>query len=167
VISTLGVPYTKEQVTTFSQGTRNIAEAMSRHGLRRLVCVSSIGVHTDIPPQMTFLFRRIVGPTLLAMGRSVYDDARCMEQIVRATDLAWTIVRPSGLFDTAAVSDYTVTVAPHRVTGMFTSRADLADLLLREAVDDRHVHACIEVITTQGTPNYLKVFLREALHIGG
>jgi hypothetical protein len=35
-----------------------------------------------------------------------------------------------------------ITVAPHRVTGMFTSRADLADLLLREAVDDRHARAC-------------------------
>jgi uncharacterized protein YbjT (DUF2867 family) len=167
VISTLGVPYTKEPVTTFSQGTRNIAEAMSRHGLRRLVCVSSIGVHTDIPPEMTFLFRRVVGPVLLSMGRSVYEDVRRMEQIVRATDLDWTIVRPSGLFDTAAVSDYGVMVAPQRVTGMFTSRADLADLLLREAVDDRHVRACIEVTTTQGTPNYLKVFVKEALHIGG
>jgi hypothetical protein len=60
---------------------------MSRHALRRLVCVSSIGVHTDVPPQMAFLSRKIVEPTLLAMGRSVYDDARRMEQIVRATDL--------------------------------------------------------------------------------
>jgi uncharacterized protein YbjT (DUF2867 family) len=166
VISTLGVPYTKEPVTTFSHGTRIIAEAMRRHGLRRLVCVSSIGVHTDIPPQMALLYRRIVGPILLSMGRSVYDDVRRMEQIVAATDLDWTIVRPSGLFDTAAVSDYTVLTAPDRVTGMFTSRADLADLLLREAVDDGHLRARVEVLTTRGTPNYLKVFLKEALHIG-
>jgi hypothetical protein len=28
------------------------------------------------------------------------------------------------------------------------------------------VRARIEVITTEGTPNYAKVFLKEALHIG-
>jgi putative NADH-flavin reductase len=72
VISTLGVPYTKEQVTTFSQGTRNIAEAMSRHGLRRLVCVSSIGVHTDIPPQMTFLFRRCWAPLWMTTWEQIH-----------------------------------------------------------------------------------------------
>ncbi|MFD3505626.1 hypothetical protein ACFWWT_47510 [Streptomyces sp. NPDC058676] len=49
---------------------------------------------------------------------------------------------------------------------MSTSRADLADVLLREATEDRHVRACIEVITTQGTPNYASVFLKEALRIG-
>jgi uncharacterized protein YbjT (DUF2867 family) len=89
-----------------------------------------------------------------------------MEEIVRACDLDWTIVRPSGLFDTTTVSDYRIAVAPQRLPGMFTSRADLADVLLREAVEGRHVRRCIEVITTQGTPNYLKVFLKEALRIG-
>ncbi|MFF5261538.1 NAD(P)-dependent oxidoreductase [Actinomadura viridis] len=51
VISTLGVPYTKEPVTIFSQGARNIAAAMDRHGLRRLVCVTSIGVHPSSHPR--------------------------------------------------------------------------------------------------------------------
>lgn len=166
VISTLGVPYTKEPVTIFSQTARNIAGAMSRHGLRRLVCVTSIGVHTELPPGEKFVFRKVIGPILLKMGRTLYEDARRMEDIVRATDLDWTVVRPSGLFDTTTVSDYRIAVAPQRLPGMFTSRTDLADVLLREAVEDRHLRACIEVITTQGTPNYATVFLKEALHVG-
>ncbi|TDC22800.1 SDR family oxidoreductase [Streptomyces sp. 8K308] len=166
VISTLGVPYTREPVTIFSEGARNIAAAMERHGLRRLVCVTSIGVHPQLPPDEKFVFRKVVGPILTAMGRPLYEDARRLEEIVRATDLDWTIVRPSGLFDTTAVSDYRVAVEPQRLPGMFTARADLADLLLREVVDDTHVRAAIEVITTQGTPNYLTVFLKEALHLG-
>ncbi|MFD1150417.1 NAD(P)-dependent oxidoreductase [Saccharothrix hoggarensis] len=166
VISTLGVPYTKEPVTIFSQGARNIIAAMRRHGLRRLVCVTSIGVHTDLPPEATFFVRRVIAPILLSMGRPLYEDARRMEEVVRATDLDWTIVRPSGLFDTTVVSDYRVAVAPERVVGMFTSRADLADVLLREAVEDRHVRECVEVLTTEGTPRYLNVFLKEALRIG-
>lgn len=166
VISTLGVPYTREPVTVFSQSARNIVAAMSRHGLRRLVCVTSIGVHTELPRAEKFFFRKVVGPILPAMGRPLYEDARRMEEIVRAGDLDWTIVRPSGLFDTTTVSDYRIAVAPQRLPGMFTSRTDLADVLLHEAVDDRHVRACIEVITTRGTPNYAGVFLKEALHIG-
>jgi uncharacterized protein YbjT (DUF2867 family) len=166
VISTLGVPYTREPVTIFSAGARNIVDAMRRHGLRRLVCVTSIGVHAEPPPDEKFFFRKVVGPILLSMGRPLYEDARRMEDVVRACDLDWTIVRPSGLFDAAAVSDYRVVVAPERVPGMFTSRADLADVLLRETVEDRHVRACVEVFTTQGTPRYLRVFLREALHLG-
>jgi uncharacterized protein YbjT (DUF2867 family) len=166
VISTLGVPYTREPVTIFSAGARNIVDAMHRHGLRRLVCVTSIGVHPELPPDEKLIFRKVVAPILLSMGRPLYEDARRMEDIVRASDLDWTIVRPSGLFDTETVSDYRVVVAPDRIPGMFTSRTDLADLLLRETLDDRHVRACVEVITTHGTPNYLSVFLREALRMG-
>ena len=40
VISTLGVPYTREPVTVFSRGAGNIVAAMGRRGLRRLVCVT-------------------------------------------------------------------------------------------------------------------------------
>ncbi|MGW2324719.1 NAD(P)-dependent oxidoreductase [Streptomyces sp. NPDC001700] len=166
VVSTLGVPYTKEPVTIYSQGARNILAAMNRHGLRRLVCVTSIGVHPQLAPDEKFFFRKVVGPLLLSMGRPLYEDARRMEGIVRATDLDWTIVRPSGLFDATTVTDYRIAVAPERLPGMFTSRADLADVLLREATGDQHVRACIEVITTQGTPSYARVFLKEALHIG-
>lgn len=166
VISTLGVPYTREPVTIFSEGARNIAAAMAQHGLRRLVCVTSIGVHPELAPAEKLVYRKVVGPILLAMGRPLYEDARRMEQIVRSTDLDWTIVRPSGLFDAADVSDYRVAVEPHRLPGMFTSRTDLADVLVREVVDDRHLRTCLEVITTQGTPNYARVFLAEALRIG-
>lgn len=167
VISILGTPYTKEPVRVFSQGAANILAAMDRHNLRRLVCVTSVGVHTDLPSQAGFLLRRLVGPILLAMGRTVYEDMRRMEQVVRATDLDWTIVRPSGLFDTTAVSEYHIAAAPERLLGLFTSRIDLADLLLHEALDDRlhHARTCLEVNTTQGTPSYVGVFLKEALHL--
>jgi putative NADH-flavin reductase len=166
VISTLGVPYTREPVTIFSVGARNIIEAMHRHGLRRLVCVTSIGVHMSAAPDEKFFFRKVVAPILIAMGRPLYEDARRLEELVRASDLDWTVVRPSGLFDTPEVSAYRVAVDPERRPGMFTSRADLADVLLREAVDDLHVRTGLEVITTEGTPTYRSVFLREALHIG-
>jgi putative NADH-flavin reductase len=164
VISTLGVPYTREPVTVFSRGTANIVDAMTGHGVRRLVCVTSMGVSAQTAPGDGFIFRKVIAPILLAMGRTIYEDMRRMEAIVRDSDLDWTVIRPAGLFDATTVTNYRA--APERLTGMFTSRADLADALLREATEDRNVGRWIDVVTTEGVPRYARVFLREALHIG-
>lgn len=164
VISTLGVPYTTQPVTVYSQGSLNIVQAMINHGLQRLVCVSSLGVSPEVPPGETLIFRTLIGPYLLKLGRTLYEDMRRMEEIVRNSGLKWTIIRPAGLFDSTVVTDYQV--ATHRTLGRFTSRTDLADALLREAVDNHHVGSAIEIVTTRGTPSFAKMFLKEALHIG-
>lgn len=39
----------------YSQGTRNIMEGMSKHGVKRLICVSSSAL--ELPPQTPFLSR--------------------------------------------------------------------------------------------------------------
>ncbi|MEQ4717511.1 SDR family oxidoreductase [Nonomuraea sp. B19D2] len=165
VISTLGVPYGSEAVTTFSESAKNIIAAMTAHGIRRLVCVTSTGVPMKPPPGETLIYRKVIVPALLRMGRPLYEDAGRMEQIVARTDLDWTIIRPSGLFEGPAVTDYTV--GPPQMIGRFTSRRDLADALIREAVEDRNVRSIVEVITTEGTPSVYRVFLQEALRIGG
>ncbi|WP_188192096.1 NAD(P)-dependent oxidoreductase [Nonomuraea sp. SYSU D8015] len=165
VISTLGVPYGSEAPTTFSVSIKNITEVMTAHGIRRLVCVTSTGVPMKPPPGETLLYRKVIVPLLLRMGRPLYEDARRMEEIVARTGLDWTVIRPSGLFDGPAVTAYTV--GPPQMVGRFTSRRDLADALIREAVDNRNVRSVVEVITTDGTPSVYRVFLKEALRIGG
>lgn len=165
-ISALGVPYTKETVAVFSGGTANIIRAMKNHGLRRLVCVSSMGVGVspaDVPDE-TLFFRRVVGPWLLRMGRTVYEDMRRMEDIVGGSGLDWTVVRPADLFDGEAVTGYQVSTRP--VPSRFTSRRDLADLLLREAVEGRNAGRSIYAVTTEGVPTFARMFIKEALHIG-
>ncbi|WP_327091904.1 SDR family oxidoreductase [Nonomuraea sp. NBC_01738] len=164
VVSTLGLPYTKEPVTLYSQGMANILEAMTGHDVRRLVCVTSIGVSGESAPDESLVWRKVIAPVLLAMGRTIYEDMRRMEELVRASVADWTVVRPAGLFDADAVSAYQV--AEKGFSGRFTSRADLADALLREAVEDLNVGRCVDVITTEGTPGYVGLFVREALHIG-
>src|SRR6478672_8914719 len=43
VLSTLGVPFTREPINTYSRGTANIVAAMQSSGVARLVVVSSTG----------------------------------------------------------------------------------------------------------------------------
>ncbi|RPE46220.1 putative NADH-flavin reductase [Streptomyces sp. Ag109_O5-1] len=161
VISVLGVPYGRSPVTVYSEGITHIAQAMTKHGVRRLVCVSSTVLFGVPAPGETLFFRKVLEPFIArTMGRTVYDDMRRMEEIVRESDHEWTVVRPAGLFDADAVSDYRV--ATSRLPGRFTSRADLGNALLREAAGTPHVRDFVDVRTTEGVPSFFAVIRKEA-----
>lgn len=150
VISVLGGTYTRKPVSIFSEGVGNIMKAMALHDVRRLVCVSSVCVAGTAAPGETFLFRTVLLPILLTLGRTAYADMGRMEVAVRESGLDWTIVRASGLFDGGEVTDYTL--APSSIPGRYTSRTDLADALLREATENRNLRTGVDVVTTRGTP---------------
>ncbi|MFK0159642.1 NAD(P)-dependent oxidoreductase [Streptomyces sp. NPDC090499] len=161
VISALGVPYSRNPVTVYSEGIAHITQAMTEHGVRRLVCVSSTVLFGVAAPGETYFFRRVLEPLIArTVGRTVYEDMRRMEEIVRDGDHRWTVVRPAGLFDADTVSDYQVATA--RLPGRFTSRADLGNALLNEAVGDLHPRAFVDVRTTAGVPGILDVIRKEA-----
>jgi uncharacterized protein YbjT (DUF2867 family) len=162
VISTLGVPFAKTPITVYSDGIANIITGMHAAHIKRLVCVSSstLGPHPE--PLGGFVFEKIMQPYVVnKLGKTVYDDMRRMEATVSESDLAWTIVRPSGLFEAAAASEYGVAVdyIGHR----FTARIDLADCLLREALDDTHVCSAIAVATPSAKPSMLKLIWQEGI----
>lgn len=160
VVSTLGVPFTREPVETYSVGTANIVAAMLGTGVRRLVVVSSAGAfpapgRTGAPFALR-LFEPVITKTI---GKTVYDDIRRMEVIVRDSGLDWTIVRPSGLFDLAEVTEYVAgEVDP---VGAFTSRGDLADYLvaLSARLGNRDT---VIISTTSDTPTMWQMIRREA-----
>ncbi len=160
VVSTLGVPFTREPVNTYSRGTANIVAAMQSSGVTRLVVVSSTGAYpapgrTSAPFALR-LFEPVITKTI---GKTVYDDIRLMESVVRDSDLDWTIVRPSGLFDLPYVTEYLAgEVDP---IGAFTSRSDLADYLVALAAH-RGSHDTVTVSTTADTPTMWQMIRREA-----
>lgn len=162
VLSTLGVPAGKDPISTYSRGVANIVAAMERHRVRRLAVVSSSGVEPHPYSDGGFLFNRVLLPYVTRVaGKSLYDDMRRMESLIRSTDLDWTIVRPSGLYHLPSVTDYTV-VEGH-ADGRFTARPDLAASMLALLDDDRYVRTTIGVITTADNPTLLEWIRREAL----
>ncbi|MFC5911030.1 NAD(P)-dependent oxidoreductase [Streptacidiphilus monticola] len=164
VVSVLGVPFGRKPVDVYSVGVRHIAAAMRRAGVRRLVVVTSTTVSGEESPGEGWFFRKLLEPFVAGVvGRTVYDDMRRAEELVRACGLDWTIVRPAGLFDTEGVSDYRLEAGP-RLPGRFTSRADLADALLRLATEDAPdlVRTSVEVRTVQGVPTLLQLLRKEA-----
>lgn len=162
VVSTLGVPFTKDEVTVYSQGGANILRAMSATGVKRLVAVTSSVLAPDPEPVGGVVFRKVLQPYVVGkLGRTVYEDMRRLEQLIRRSDVDWTIVRPSGLCRAAEVSDYLV--APEHVAHRFTTRIDLADCLVREAVDGDHRRAAIGIGTPSANPSMLSLIWREGI----
>ena len=162
VLSALGVPFAKSPITVYSDGITNIVAGMRGAGIKRLACVTSSAVEPHPEPLGGFIFEKIMQPYVVnKLGKTVYDDMRRLEAIVSDSDLAWTIVRPSGLFEAPAVSDYAV--AADHIGYRFTARIDLADCLLRQALDDTNARSKIAVATPDTKPSMLKLIWQEGI----
>jgi hypothetical protein len=114
------------------------------------------------PRRLPVAGRLLAGVEPLSMrrpGRTLYEDMRRMESLVQASDLDWTIIRSSWLFDAAEVTDYRL--ADNSADGMFTARADLAASMLAQLADDRFIRKAVGVATTAGTPSIIGQIWRE------
>jgi putative NADH-flavin reductase len=161
VLSSLGVPFTRQPITVYSAGAAHVVAAMHEHGVKRLVVVSSSATYPHHHADGGFLLNRVLQPIVTrTIGRTTYADMRRMEELVRASDLAWTVVRPSGLFDHDQVSDYHV--HEEQSPGVFTARIDLAAAMLAELESDTHVGKAIAVTTSENTPTLLQMLRNEA-----
>ncbi|MEV0252508.1 NAD(P)H-binding protein [Nocardia sp. NPDC050712] len=162
VLSALGVPFGKAEITTYSTGVANIVAAMDRHRVRRIAVVSSSAVDPRPYSEAGFLFNRVLQPYISrVLGKTLYDDMRRMEALLTATGLDWTVVRPSGLYDLPARTDYTM--AEGHLDQRFTARIDLAASLLRLAEGGEFVRRIVGVGTTADNPSILQLLRKEAL----
>ena len=160
VLSTLGVPFSRKPIDTYSIGVRNIVTAMQKTSVRRLVIVSSTGAYHYPGRRDTPLSLRLFEPIITrTIGKTTYDDQRRMESLVRDSGLDWTIVRPSGLFDLPYVTDYVAgEVNP---VGGYTSRLDLADYMTALAAQPGGKDTVV-ISTTESTPTMWQMIRREA-----
>jgi nucleoside-diphosphate-sugar epimerase len=161
VLSTLGVPFTREPITVYSAGAEHIVAAMHLHAVKRFAVVSSSATYPHHHADGGFLLNRVLQPIVTrTIGKTTYADMRRMEELVRASDLAWTIVRPSGLFDRDTVSNYHV--HEDESPGVFTARIDLAAAMLSQLDDDTYVGRAVAVTTSEDTPTLFQMMRAEA-----
>lgn len=160
VISAIGVPYSRKPITLYSASTELIVAAMGRHGVRRLVVVSSANVESH--PQGTFFVDHVVEPFLRnVIGRTTYADMRRMEALISASDLDWTIVRPPALADGDRPGAYQV--AEGRLPGMFATRPDVAAFLLSRLDDDRFSRKVAAIVSPYASPSLLKIIWTDGI----
>ncbi len=167
VLSSLGTRYSRKPITLYSVGVANILKAMHDHAVRRLVCVSSSVTDPVTRSRNTgggFLFEKVLKPFITnVVGKTMYADLLRMEQLVMASDLDWTIVRPSGLFETPAVTEYRL--AEGFLAEHFTSRADLAACMLEQVESAQFRRKTLAVATVAVKPKMVTLILKEAFGI--
>lgn len=125
-----------------SQGTLNVIAAMQQHGVRRLICQTTLGAGESWA-NLNFFWKRIMFGLLL---RPVFVDHQLQEMLVRASGLDWTIVRPSALTDEAADGAYKVDIpASERGLTLKIARADVAAFLARCLRQPSYMHRAIGI----------------------
>jgi putative NADH-flavin reductase len=126
VCCTIGVNVPLPPVTVFSEGTRNLLEAMKKAGVKRLVCVTGIGAG-DSKGHGGFFYDCVVRPFLFW---PVYADKDRQESLIKASDADWTIVRPGFLTNGPLTKNYRTPTDLTGVTAGWISRADVAHFML-------------------------------------
>jgi uncharacterized protein YbjT (DUF2867 family) len=139
VIETLGAPGDARAVlwgtTLFSAATRVLIDAMRAQGVRRLVAVTGLGAG-DSRGHLGFLYGAIAFPLVM---KRIYDDKDVQEQMIRASGLDWTIVRPGLLNNGAATGRARALTDPRDWRAGVVTRADVARFLVREAFERRFI----------------------------
>ncbi len=131
VIQVLGVSANLKMLTgpvdLFSKATEILVPAMETANVRRLIAVTGYGAgdgRDKISPLQRIGFEVFLGRT--------YDDKDKQEEIIRASSLDWTIVRPGVLTTSEASGDTRVLVEPDTWRNGFVSRRRVARFLIEQ-----------------------------------
>jgi putative NADH-flavin reductase len=141
VIDALGARATGP-TTVRVDAARAIVAAMRDTGVTRLVAVSATGAHTTGDG---FVIRTVVKPILGYVLRHVFADMLAMEEVVRASDLDWTIVLPPRLTDGPRTGRVRRRVDGNVRGSFHIARADLAAAVLAAVTDDQVRRASVFV----------------------
>jgi uncharacterized protein YbjT (DUF2867 family) len=103
------------------QQARNIVKTMDKVGIKRLIFISSMGVYDEIPGEH---------------HGSILDPYRRATNIIEASDLDYTILRPAWLNDRDEISYGTTQKGePFKNAAEVVSRKSVADLVVKLAIN--------------------------------
>lgn len=134
VLSALGA--TQMGATTiYTEGGKNIIEAMRKNNVKRFICMTSAGVEEQ-DPSFPFIYKLMIKPML----RKIYADAIVFEkQLQSIKDIDWTIVRPTALNNKPITRNYRVSPRFSPKGGAKISRADVAHFIMEEVNQNKWI----------------------------
>jgi len=136
VIQTLGVGLGDlfRPVHLFSDATRVLIAAMKSQGVKRLVSVTGFGAG-DSRASISCLQQL---PFQIVFGRA-YDDKSLQEELIKQSDLHWTIARPGVLTSGPRTGRFRILSEASQWRNGIISRADVADFLVRQIGDQAYM----------------------------
>ncbi len=142
VLSALGHKRWLYPTRILSAGTQNVIEAMRRHGVRRLIVETALGIG-ETWWQMGLYYTLFV--RLFILPFYFFDKSR-QEALVRRSGLDWTLVRPGALNNGPRRG--VIRQGPrvgHWLWTVGISRGDVAAFMLDQVTDPRYVGAAVGI----------------------
>ncbi|MGY3211831.1 NAD(P)-dependent oxidoreductase [Mucilaginibacter sp. HD30] len=142
IISAIGKNSFKK-TTLYSQGSKNLIESMERTGVKRAFFISASGL--DVNPKHPLLVRLATKYILQLILRNPYADQRSMENIIKQSNIDWTIVRPPRLLDKSLTGNYRMSTNGFLENGLSISRADVAHFIVNNLGNEVIIKKTVEV----------------------
>jgi uncharacterized protein YbjT (DUF2867 family) len=142
VISSLGIYHGLPGHDELTQATKNILTAMAPAGIKRFICISSLGVGNS--RNMGDMATRLMQKTAL---RFTLADKEKQAAAICDSGLAWTLIRPSRLMDgNGPPACHTWSgPAPDIKLLWSVNRAQVAELTLNCLEDDASIQQAINI----------------------
>ncbi len=123
-------------------GTKNIVEAMEHTGIKRLICLSTIGAG-DSYESLNFMWKYIMFGLLL---KRVLPDHNLQEKYIRESTLDYTIVRPGALTNGPVTNAYKTGLTKDlKKLSLKISRTDVADCMLRQLSGSGYIRKAVSI----------------------
>jgi putative NADH-flavin reductase len=143
VLSALGYKQWFIKATILSEGTQNIITAMEKHGVKRFVCETSLGVG-DSWGKLGLYYTLFVIPFITYF---YFKDKARQEQLIKQSSLDWIIVRPGQLTNGNKRGKYRHgTDLGNYILTFRISRADVADFMLKQLTDNTYLRKTVAVV---------------------
>lgn len=125
-----------------AKGTRHIVAAMERHGVRRFVCETSLGV-SDSFARLGVYYTLFVYPVVMPF---YWFDKEEQEKVVKRSHLEWVIVRPGQLTNGRRRGQYRhgPKVGSY-LWSVSISRADVAEFMLNQLGETPYLRSAVGV----------------------
>ncbi len=133
VIITLG--FNNSSQDTMSRGTANIISAMNKKGVKRLVCLSAQGAG-DSWDYMPDDFKKMVSADKILSAS--FKDHSIQEEIVKQSNLDWTIVRPTEIISGKESGTFTIN-RPSDNSKFQISNSDVAQFIVTALEEGKYV----------------------------
>lgn len=142
VVSTVGIGTSRRPTVLYSEGTRNLLAGMARHGVERIVVISSEVAEHWAHQGLFKLW--VVLPLLQRFLGATYDDMRRMDVVLWESAAQWTAIRAPRIRSAGAKGRYRLDPAGPLARGWSITAPDMASALLdiaeRDDLGRRHVH---------------------------
>lgn len=142
VLSALGHKRFLIKTTILSRGTKNIIAAMHKNRVKRLICITSLGIN-DSKFKLGLYYTLFTIPVILFF---YFLDKSKQEKLIMESDLDWTIVRPGQLTNGKLRTNYHHgTRAGHYLITKMISRASVAHFMLKILQSNMYLHKAVGV----------------------